>query len=297
MNLELYRYFYHVARSGSISRAAESLYITQPALSRAVRQLEDEMGCSLFHRTPKGVKLTPEGSLLYTYIEQAFNFITAAEKKIADTRNLLCGEVRIGVSDTLCRHYLIPYLKLFNTLHPAININVVCPTTPGIIALLKGGSIDFGIINMPFSDEALEFKNIMEVQDCFVVGEKYRRLSHRMQPLKKIAAFPLLMLEKASNTRLYIDRYFRENGINLTPAFELGTMDLLVRFAQYDFGIACVIRNFVEDELEAGSLHEVKPIEAIPPRSIGVAWLKDVPLSTASRELISILDYNETSDI
>lgn len=297
MNLELYRSFYYIAKYGSISKAAENLYITQPAVSRSIKQLEDEMGCILFLRTPKGVKLTPEGELLYQYIEQAFNFISTAEKKINDTKNLLIGEVRIGVSDTLCKHYLIPYLKLFNTLHPAIKVHVVCPTTPGIISLLKGGSIDFGIINMPINDESLDFKNIMEVQDCFVVGEKYRSLSHKMQPLKEIAGHPVLMLEKTSNTRHYIDRYFKDNNITLTPAFELGNMDLLVHFARYDFGIACVIRNFIDEEIEKGSLYEVRPIERIPPRSIGVAWLRDMPLSTASRELINSLDYDETSDI
>ena len=297
MNLELYKTFYYIAKHGSISKAAEHLYITQPAVSRAIKQLEYDLGCALFSRTPKGVKLTQEGEILYQYIAQAFGFISAAEKKISDVKNLLGGEVRIGVSDTLCKNYLVPYLKLFNTLHPSIKIHVICPTTPGIISLLKAGKIYFGIINLHYQDDQLVFKNIMQVQDCFVTGEKYKHLSYQMQALSEIVKHPLLLLEKNSNSRVYIDEYFKENFINATPDFELGNIDLLIHFARYDFGIACVIRNFIEDELDSGGLYEVKPIEKIPPRSIGAAWLKDVPLSTAAKELIGHLESQEKYEI
>jgi len=109
------------------------MYITQPAVSRAIKQLEEDMKCILFVRTPRGVKLTQEGEILYQYIDQAFNFISAAEKKIEDIQNLQSGEIRIGVSDTLCKHYLLPHLKHFNTLYPSVKIRVTCPTTPGIV--------------------------------------------------------------------------------------------------------------------------------------------------------------------
>jgi len=297
MNLELYKSFYYIAQYGSISKAADHLYITQPAVSRSIRQLEDELGCTLFARTPKGVNLTPEGEILYQYIDQAFNFISTAESKIKTVKNLLDGEVRIGVSDTLCKNYLIPYLKLFNTLHPKIKIRVICPTTPGIISLLKAGKIDFGLINMPYHDDQLVFKKIMTIQDCFVVGEKYRYLSNKRMPLSEIVKFPLLLLEKNSNSRLYIDQYFKDNSVSVEPDFELGNIDLLIQFSKYDFGIACIIRNFIEEELEKGRLYEVKPIEAIPPRAIGAVWLKDVPLSIAANELIAQLDDGEISEI
>jgi len=255
------------------------------------------MKCTLFIRTPKGVKLTQEGEILYQYIEQAFNFISTAEKKIEDIKNLLSGEIRIGVSDTICKYYLIPHLRLFKTLHPAIKIHVICPTTPEIIKYLKAGKIDFGIINMPFYDGEINFRSIMEIQDCFVVGEKYKKLSYQMQPLSEIVKYPILLLEKSSNSRLYIDQYFEANSISVTPDFELGNMDLLIQFAKYDFGIACVIRNFFEDELEKGGLYEIRPIEKIPPRSIGAAWLKDIPLSVAAKELIDSLEYYDIGEI
>ncbi len=297
MNLEQYKAFFYTVKYGNISKASEQLYITQPAVSRSIKQLEESLKCALFFRTSKGVKLTPEGEILCKYIEQAFSFIEAGENKLRDVHNLVVGEVRIGVSDTICKYYLIPYLKLFKTLHPGIKVHVICPTTPGIISLLKAGKIDFGIINLPYKDDQLEFQNILEVQDCFVAGEKYARLSKQMQPLKKIVKQPLLLLEKSSNSRIFIDEYFKTNSVSTEPDFELGNIDLLIQFAKYDFGIACVIRNFIEDELEKGRLYEIKPIEKIPSRHIGVTWLKNVPLSSAAKVLISNLDYLETSEI
>lgn len=209
MNTELCRTFYFAAKSGSISKAAEQLYITQPAVSRAIRQLEEDMHCTLFYRTPKGVKLTQEGEILFQHAQQAFNFFDAAEKRIRDVNSLLSGEIRIGASDTICKHFLVPYLKLYNTLHPGIKIHVICPTTYGIVELLKAGSIDFGLVNMPLTDDRLVFSDIMAVQDCFVVGDKLRHLSFKFQSLSDIVKHPLLLLERSSNSRAYIDAYFR----------------------------------------------------------------------------------------
>ncbi len=296
MNLDLYRTFYYIAKSESITKAAEQMYITQPAVSRSIRQLEDELGCSLFVRTPKGVKLTLEGDILYRHVEQIFQSLSQARKKINDIKNLNSGEVRIGASDTLCKHYLVRYLKLFNTLHPKIKIHVACPTTPGIISLLKAGKIDFGIINLPFEDDSLHFQSIMEVQDCFAAGEKYRVMSVKMLPLTEIVKHPLLLLEKASNSRLFADQYFSANGVEAVPDFELGNMDLLANFAKHDMGIAWITKNFYEDDFAAGRLYELKPIEKIPPRNIGVAWLKDVPLSIASLELINLMKDNRYTE-
>ncbi len=296
MNLELYRPFYYAAKSGSISKASEQLFITQPAVSRAIKQLEDSLGCTLFFRTSKGVELTQEGDILFKHIEQAFGLISSAESKINDVRNLITGEVKIGVSDTLCKYYLIPYLKLFNTNYPGVKVHVTCPTTPEIIKLLKAGKIDFGIINMPLKDEQLEFKAVMEIQDCFVAGEKYKHLSGKMLPISEVVKYPLLFLEKSSNTRAYIDEYLKNNSIAAVPDFELGNIDLLIQFAKFDFGIACIIENFAQDILDEGGLYKLHLIEKIPPRNISVAWLKSVPLTSAAKELIRNLEYVEQTE-
>lgn len=296
MNLELYKAFYYVAKTKNISKASEQLYITQPAVSRTIKQLEESLGCSLFFRNSKGVELTKEGEVLFKYIEQAFNFISSGERKITDIKELRTGEIKLGASDTICKYYLVPYLKLFKTYYPEIKVNVTCPTTPQIVNLLKSGKIDFGIVNMPLYDDQLEFKEIMKIQDCFIAGQKYKHLSGTKRHINEICKHPMLLLEKNSNTRTYIDKYFERNSISVTPDFELGNIDQLIHFAKYDFGIACVIENFVEDILNESTLYKINLIEKIPPRSMSAAWLKNVPLTAAAKELIKYFEYNEPSE-
>lgn len=293
MNLELYKFFYFVAKYENISKASEHLYVTQPAVSRAIKQLEDNLGCLLFFRTSKGVQLTQEGEVLFQHVEQAYNFISSGERKISDFNGLKTGEIRIGASDTICKYYLIPYLKLFKSYYPEVKVIATCPTTTEIVNLLKDGKIDFGIVNMPLEDDQLAFKHIMKIQDCFVVGQKYKHLSGTNRHISEIAKYPMLLLEKNSNTRRYVDQYFEKNSISVTPDFEFPNIDLLIHFAKYDFGIACVIENFIEDVLNKSPLYKLNLIENIPPRSMSVAWLKNVPLTAAAKELIKYLEHDE----
>lgn len=292
MNLELYKSFYYVAKFSNISKASQMLYVSQPAVSRAIKQLEDDLGCQLFFRTSKGVQLTKEGEVLFQHIEKAFNLISSGEKKITEFKNLQTGEVRIAASDTLCKYYLVPYLKLFKTYYPGINVIVTCPTSPQTVKLIKDGRIDFGLVNMPIEDEQLEFKYIMEIQDCFIVGQKLKHLCGSKKHIKDISDYPMLLLEKTSNTRVYIDNYFEKNYVFKTPDFEFPNIDLLVHFAKYDFGIACVIENFVQEALEKSALYKINLVEEIPPRSMSAAYLKNVPLAPAAKEIIRYLEYN-----
>jgi len=293
MNLELYKTFYFVAKFGNISKASEHLFVTQPAVSRSIKQLEDSLDCLLFFRTSKGVLMTQEGKVLFQYVEQAYNFISSGEQKISDFKTLKTGEIRIGASDTLCKYYLLPYLKLFKSYYPEIKVSATCPTSPEIIRLLKAGEIDFGIVNMPLKDDQLSFKHIMKIQDCFVVGQKYKNLSGSKRHISEIVKYPMLLLEKNSNTRTYIDEYFKGNSISIIPDFEFPNIDLLIHFAKYDLGIACVIENFIEDVLNKSPLYKINLIEDIPSRSMSVAWLKDIPLTSAAKELIKCLEYEE----
>lgn len=290
INLDYYKIFYYVAKCGSISGAAKELFITQPAVSQAIKLLEGKLGGQLFFRTPKGIVLTKEGEVFYKYIEQAFNFIITAENKFFEAKNLMSGEIRIGASDTLCKYYLIPYLKQFNSKYPKVKMQVTNRTTLETIELLRYGKIDIGIINLPIDDD----KNItilksLPIQDCFVVGEKYKALSKDKMTLQEIKDYPILLLERGSSIRNFIDNYAKECGVELIPEIELGSIDLLVEFAKIGLGVSCVVKNYVQDELKRNQLYELKLKEKIPQRNIGVIALKNFPLSTAAREFLELL--------
>ncbi|SFM39805.1 LysR family transcriptional regulator [Pelosinus propionicus] len=290
VNLELYRVFYVVASTGSISKAAKELFTSQPAVSQSIKVLEHKLGGQLFIRTPKGVKLTVEGDVLFKYIEQGYSFFKTAEQKFLEMQNLQAGQLRIGVSDTLCKYYLISYLEKYTAAYPEIKIHVTNQTTFEIIDLLKGGKIDLGVINLPIKDDcSLELTQTLKIQDCFIVGKKFKHLSGLPISLKKLVEYPMVLLEKDSNSRNFIDNYAEANGIKLVPEIELGTVDLLVEFAKKGLGISCVIKDFIKEELASEEIFEVTVQEKIPQRTIGVAQLKGTPVSTAVKKFIEVL--------
>lgn len=289
INMEWYRVFYWTVKTGSLSRAAEQLYITQPAVTQTIKQLEAKLGGRLFFRMAKGVKLTAEGEVLFRYIEQAYRFMETGERMLAEMHSLQSGEISIGASDTLCKHYLMPYLERFHKEYPDIRIRVTNRTSPETISLLKEGKIDFGIVHMPAADKQLDFRVSMPLQDILVCGRAYSALGGNVLKLENINQYPLMLLEKGSSTRRSLDEYANANGIKLAPELELGSIDLLVQFARSGFGLAFLIREYALDELASGELSEIPLQPPIPARSIGIATLRGVPLSAAAKRFIELL--------
>lgn len=290
VNLEWYRVFYWIAKTGSLSKAAEQLHITQPAVSHTVKQLESTLGGQLFFRTPKGVTLTTEGAVLLQHIEQAFHAVRIGEKAIAEMNSVNTGEIAIGASDTLCKHFLLPYLEQFHEQHPGVRVRVTNRTTPETLQLLKAGKIDFGIVSLPVTDKQVDIRESTPLQDCFVGGRGYQALADGPPlSLEQLNQYPLLLLEQGSSTRRYLDDYTASRGITFNPEFELGSVDLLIQFARSGFGLAFVIRDYALEDLERGDLCEIPLAQSFPARHIGIATLRGIPLSAATRSFLALL--------
>lgn len=289
INLEWYRSFYWVAKTGSLTGAAEQLNITQPAVSHTIKQLEAKMGGPLFFRTSKGVHLTAEGEVLLRFIKQAFQSVEMGERAIAEMNNLNSGEIHIGASDTLCKYYLLPYLERFHEQYPNIRIHITNRTTPETLALLKEGKIDFGIVSLPAADKQIQFRKSAQIQDCLVGGKGYFHLADHTLSLDSLHQYPLLLLEPGGSTRAYVDEYAASHQVKLEPEFELGSIDLLVQFAKRGFGLAFVIRNFIAEQLAAHALVEIPLDPPLPERHIGIATLRGVSLSAAAKSFLALL--------
>ncbi|MFB9324805.1 LysR family transcriptional regulator [Paenibacillus aurantiacus] len=288
-SLEWYRVFYWTAKLGSLTKAAEQLHITQPAVSHTLKQLEAGLGGPLFFRTAKGVTLTGEGEMLFRYIEQGMQLIDLGERKLAEMHNLECGEISIGASDTLCRHFLLPQLERFHRRYPDIRIKVTNRTTPETLALLKEGRIDFGLVNLPADDPKVDFRPSASLQECLVGGPAYAELAGSPLPINDLRRYPLLLLESGGSTRRFLDDYALACGAHLAPEFELGSLDLLAQFAQSGFGLTIIAREYVTDQLASGLLVEIPLHPPIPARHIGIATLKGVPLSSAASRFLEFL--------
>jgi len=287
--LDLYKVFLIVGKSDSFSMAAKALYMTQPAISQSIMQLESELGTRLFNRTPKGVTLTDEGALLFEYVNSALSLIDAGEEKIMAFKNLTAGELKVGVGDTISKYFLLPYLENFRNNYPNIKIKIVNGTTDEIILTLKSGEIDIALCNFPIEDSSLELRPVFEIQDTFVYAEKFKKLLSKPVHLHELVKLPLIFLEPKSNSRKYVEDFLLSKGIQVIPEFELGSHDLLLEFAKINLGIACVTREFSEEYLRNGSLNEAQLIEAIPKRSIGICYLKSVPLSPSSTRFYELI--------
>lgn len=290
VKLDLYRVFCEVAKSQSFSKAAAALYMTQPAVSQAMMQLERELDIRLFTRTPKGVVLTNEGQLLFEHISSALNLINAGEKKLAEIKNLMTGELRIGVGDTTSRYFLMPYLEKFHKAYSNIKLKIFNGTTIELCAMLKSGEIDLAICNLPIKDTALDIIKCMAVHDIFVCGELYRNMIEEPMSFEAIAKLPLILLETKSNSRQYIEDQMLSKGVDIKPEIELGSHELLLEFARINLGISCVIKEFSQEYLKSGQLHEIKMLEEFPERSIGICFLKSIPLSPASSKFVEALE-------
>ncbi|MDA3884634.1 MAG: LysR family transcriptional regulator [Candidatus Delongbacteria bacterium] len=290
INFELYKVFYQIAKEGKISAASKKLFVTQPAVSQSIKQLEERLGGKLFFRTPKGMKLTVEGKMLFSYIEKAYDLIKTGEMKFEEMNTLEYGEINIGASDTLCSHYLLPYLEEFHKKFPKIKIKITNRTTYEIINLLKNGSVDLGVLNMPVEDDnQLNITESLTIEDCFIYGKKYSSFFKDKVSLKKLNRFPIILLEKGSSTRNFIDNIFIDKKLKLEPEIELGSNDLLVKFAKIGLGISFVSKSSIKNELNDGDIFEVKLKEKIPKRKIGIATLKGVFLSPAGQEFLAFL--------
>jgi Transcriptional regulator len=289
INFELYKIFYYTAITGSFTEASKRLYVTQSAVSQAIGNLEEKMGTSLFIRKTRSIKLTHEGEILFKYIDQAYNFIKTAEGKITEIRNLSLGEIRIGVGDTHCRFYLIPYMKKFIELYPHIKFKVINRTSPRIIDSLKNGQLDFGLVTLPVFDDAINISRFRDVRDVFVASNKFAELKGQTISLSGLIRYPLLLLQKDSSTRRNLDKFFSHKGLEIMPEIELESVELLVEFARIGLGIAHVLFESAEKLVESGELFIVDTEEPIDYRTLGIATMKDIPVSLASSEFISLM--------
>lgn len=296
-NLNLYHVFYEVANCHNFSIAAKKMYISQPAISKSIQKLEDSIGVKLFHRSSRGVTLTSEGELLYAHVKSAFEVLTLGEDKLRRSIALGMGHLTIGVSSTLCKYILLPYLKDFIKKYPHINISIACHSTNHTLKLLEDGKLDIGLIGKPDNLKNIDFYSLREIEDIFIATRDYLqnlriRGINRHQILQNAT---LMLLDKENMTRQYIDNYFQDNHILLQDIIEVSNMDLLIEMVKIGLGVGCVIRDFVKTELQSNTLVEIPLKLPIQKREIGFAYHRDVKISKSLAHFIHFYEQYDLS--
>lgn len=289
-NLEYYKVFYYVAKEKSLTRAAELLNISQPAVSQSMKLLEANVKAKLFLRTSRGIRLTPEGEILFEYVKGGYEQIAHGEQVLQKLMNLETGELHIGASDMTLEFYLLPFLEKYHEKYPEIKVKISNAPTPETLKNMVDGSVDLCLVSTPFEVvEGFHVSPVREIEDIFVAGRKYTQLKNHMTDFRELLDYPIISLEKNTSTRKYMDELLAQNDVVLNPEFELATSNMIVQFALRNLGVGCVVRDFAQAEIDSGRLFEIRFNKMIPKRQICVVTNQKLPISFAAKGLLDLL--------
>lgn len=297
INFELYRIFYVVATCGNITKASKKLMISQPAVTKQIKTLENQLGGELFIRTKKGVILTDNGREIFNYVKHAIDCFQNAEMQFSNLKNLEKGTIRIGVSTTLAKLYLIDFLKEFHKEHPNIGIEISTDPSKLMRKKLKDGRLDLVIAKFwENEDNDLETIELGTLHDCFIAGNDYIELKDKIVTFKELDQYPILLQKYPSTSRESLDRFCKDNDIELTTKMEIGSANLLEEFVKIGLGIGLVTKEFVKKDLESDELFEVKTIPKLNDKKFGIILLKDSMHSFGTNQLVKLLKANKNKE-
>ena len=288
VKLELYRVFKEVAEAGNITAAAQTLFISQSAVSQSIKQLEAELQTRLFARNSRGVTLTADGRMLYEYVRSAMGLLETGEEKLSQSRDLQMGHLTIGASDTVTGQFLTPYLDAFHHQHPGIRLKIVSGRSAKVLSMLRSGAVDIAFASSP-KDSALDAWPCFATHSVFVAGKNYDCNFDKIYTRQEIAEFPLILLERKASSRVFLEHEFLKAGVTLTPEIELSSRQLLVTLAGIGLGVAGVTLEFVRKDLESGDIRLLKTDFTIPERSVDMCTLKEVPPTAAASAFMEMV--------
>ncbi len=289
INYELYKVFFYVATTLSFSEASKQLFISQSAVSQSIKALEKKLEQTLFIRSTKHVKLTPEGELLLRHVEPAMNLIMRGENQLMDT-NGGGGQLRIAASDTICRYFLVPYLEKFHKDLPNVHIKVTNQSSIKCVELLEAGHVDFIVVNCPNShlSNLYSTRKIGNFKDVFVAGKAFSSLENQVVSLKALLNHPILMLEKNTTTSEFLHDVFQQHQLDLVPEIEVNSNDLLLDLAKIGLGIAFVPDYCVPED--SNDLFRVKTKEVLPSRELVIVYNNHIPISKSTSEFLKYFE-------
>lgn len=289
IDLNLYRVFFTVASCKNISRAAEILFVSQPAVSKSIKTLENSLKVTLFSRSSKGVTLTPEGEILFNHIKNAFAEFSLGEHILDKLKNKEMGNINLGVSTTIGKSYFLPKFHEFIKEYPYFKIKIVNKPTFDTIKLVQEEKLDLGIIALNSNEADLEFIKLWEMHDILVASSDYLESLNTESIDDIFTKGSFMFLEKPNATREFLDNYFTKHSLNINPDIEASNMDFLIECAKIGLGITSVVKEFLHSDLENKNLIEIPLDVPIPPRHIGVIYKDSSSLSIAAKTLIDFL--------
>ena len=279
-NLELYKTFYHVAKNGNITKAANELIVSQPAVSKSIKTLEEQLNTTLFNRKNDGVMLTSAGKIIYDKIKDAMELINSAEEDLKNFNNMEIGRINIGAGNTIIQKYLMKYINLFHYKYPNIEIKVNTLTTPELIKLCQMGIVDIVFTHIPNTiPKDFEVVSIKLLHDILVVNKNSEYLNKTITK-DDLCKLPLILLPYTASGRKGFDEFCINNSISINPLMEVGNDTIIEECAQSGLGVGLVTREYVLDKLVKKELYEL-----------------NTNFNFSTKHLAYLLDPNRKNDI
>lgn len=286
VNFEYYKIFYYVAKYSNFTKAANALHNSQPNITRAMNCLEQELHCTLFIRTNRGVRLTPEGECLYARVAAAMAQLQTAEEELADSVGLERGSLCIGASETALNIYLFEKLKNFHMKYPGVRIKIYNHSTPQAIQSVKNGEIDFAVVTTPLvNDDSLKTVYLKEFREIMVGGKTFTALGSQELSFSELQAYPLICLGKETMTFRFYHDLFLASGLELLPDIEAATTDQILPLVKCELGLAFLPEPMAEDAIRKREIVQIPLKEKIPKRHVCMVYDSHYPVSAAARTL------------
>lgn len=276
INLNLYKIFYEVALSESISDASKKLFITQSAVSKAIKKLEEDLNTNLFYRNSKGVKLTEKGEELLFYVEEAFNNLVTAERTMTESKTLNKGKISIGVPSQIGSFYIFEDITNFHKKYPNIEITIISKTTTQLLKLLEQHEIDFIIDTSPINTKIdnIIIQPLIDVKNCFVAKSDTSIDIDKIKTIKDLANYPLVLPIKGTDNRKQLDKVFEKNNVELNNVINIHTSEMIAGSIKKDLGIGYIIYDVIKDNVENKEFKIIDIKENLPKITINLVYIE-----------------------
>ena len=292
ISMEQLMAFKAVAETGSFSRAAEKLFRTQPAISQAIRLLEEELGQALFAREGRNSRLTQAGQIFLVHVHEVFETLEQGKVRVDALKDLKGGKLTLSTSDTTAYYILPEVLKTFRDAYPGVDVRIHCKPSPVSAEQVIAREADMGIVTLPIDHPRLASEPLAPREDVVICSPSHDLAGRRKIGFKDLEPHPLLLLDRGSNTRTYIDQALADAGIKPKIAMELGSIEVIKRLVQLKFGISIVPLISVQREIDQGSLHSLRLFKKSDCRTLGIIYPQSGIHSLAAQMFAGMLrDY------
>lgn len=290
VNMDYYRIFYYVAKYGNFTKAARTLGNSQPNVTRAMNCLEQQLQCSLFIRTNRGVQLTPEGERLYVRVSAAMTQLFAAEEELGDSGGLSRGSISIGATETALNIFLLEKLKSFHMKYPGIRLKLYNHSTPQAVEAVKSGKIEFAVVTTPVEMKPPLKKIVLQsFREILVGGKTFTALGSQVLSLAEVKNYPMICLGRETMTYQFYSQFFLKHCLELTPDTEVATTDQILPLVKNELGLAFLPEKIAEEAIARHEIVQIALQDPVPERQICMVYDVEHSLNAPTRQLKNLI--------